>query len=63
MSEPDTTAYDDGELDLGGVDLSRVWTGVAAEVWRRNPGPGERIAARPVGATSSTRAPRAAARV
>jgi hypothetical protein len=33
MTEP----YDDSELDLGGVDLSRVWTGVAAEVWRRHP--------------------------
>jgi hypothetical protein len=28
------------------VDLSRVWTGVAAEVWRRRPGPAERLAAR-----------------
>jgi hypothetical protein len=27
------------------VDLSRVWTGVAAEVWRRRPGPAERLAA------------------
>lgn len=26
------------------VDLSRVWTGVAAEVWRRRPGPAERLA-------------------
>ena len=31
---------------LNGVDLSRVWTGVAAEVWRRHPGPLERLAAR-----------------
>ena len=30
----------------GGVDLSRVWTGVAAEVWRRHPGWIERTAAR-----------------
>jgi hypothetical protein len=30
----------------GGVDLSRVWTGVAAEVWRRRPGWLERTAAR-----------------
>jgi hypothetical protein len=30
----------------GGVDLSRVWTGVAAEVWRRHPGRLERTAAR-----------------
>ena len=28
------------------VDLTRVWTGVAAEVWRRRPGPAERLAAR-----------------
>jgi hypothetical protein len=28
------------------VDLSRVWTGVAAEVWRRRPGPLERSAGR-----------------
>jgi hypothetical protein len=30
----------------GGVDLGRVWTGVAAEVWRRHPGWAERTAAR-----------------
>jgi hypothetical protein len=30
----------------GGVDLDRVWTGVAAEVWRRHPGLLERAAAR-----------------
>ena len=30
----------------GGVDLARVWTGVAAEVWRRHPGRIERTAAR-----------------
>jgi len=28
------------------VDLSRVWTSVAGEVWRRHPGPVERLAAR-----------------
>jgi hypothetical protein len=28
------------------VDLGRVWTGVAAELWRRRPGPAERLAAR-----------------
>jgi hypothetical protein len=28
------------------VDLSRVWTGIAAEVWRRRLGPAERLAAR-----------------
>jgi hypothetical protein len=37
MTEPD---------DLSGVDLSRVWAGVAAEVWRRHPGSVERLAAR-----------------
>jgi hypothetical protein len=31
---------------LSGIDLGRVWTGVAAEVWRRRPGPVERLAAR-----------------
>jgi len=30
----------------GGVDLGRVWAGVAAEVWRRHPGQVERTAAR-----------------
>jgi hypothetical protein len=30
----------------GGVDLGRVWTSVAAEVWRRHPGWTERTAAR-----------------
>jgi hypothetical protein len=28
------------------VDLDKVWTGVAAQVWRRQPGPVERLAAR-----------------
>ena len=28
------------------VDLSRVWAGVAAQVWRRRPGPLERLAGR-----------------
>jgi hypothetical protein len=28
------------------VDLDRVWVGVAAEVWRRHPGPVERLAGR-----------------
>jgi hypothetical protein len=28
------------------VDLGRVWIGVAAQVWRRHPGPVERLAAR-----------------
>ena len=31
---------------LGAIDLGRVWTGIAAEVWRRHPGPVERLAAR-----------------
>ena len=30
----------------GEVDLDRVWLGVAAEVWRRRPGPLERVAGR-----------------
>lgn len=38
------TAPDDGGAD--GVDLDRVWLGVAAEVWRREPGRIERLAAR-----------------
>jgi hypothetical protein len=51
MPELDNSAYDggacdDSKLDLGGIDLGRVWTGVAAEVWRRRTGPVERIAAR-----------------
>jgi hypothetical protein len=33
--------WDTGPAD---VDLSRVWTGVAAQVWRRRPGPLERAA-------------------
>jgi hypothetical protein len=28
------------------IDLDQVWTGVAAEVWRRRPGPVERLASR-----------------
>jgi hypothetical protein len=31
---------------MSDIDLSRVWTGVAAEVWRRHPGRLERLAAR-----------------
>lgn len=30
----------------GDVDLDRVWLGIAAQVWRRRPGPTERAAAR-----------------
>jgi hypothetical protein len=40
---------EDAELaarSVSGVDLGRVWTSVAAEVWRRHPGPVERFAAR-----------------
>jgi hypothetical protein len=37
---------DQGGIDLGGIDLGRVWTGVAAEVWRRRPGRVERLAGR-----------------
>ena len=32
--------------DLSHIDLDRVWTGVAAEVWRRRLSPAERIAGR-----------------
>jgi len=35
---------DDPRLD--GIDLGRVWTGIASEVWRRHPGPVERLAIR-----------------
>jgi hypothetical protein len=35
---------DDG-AGLSGIDLGRVWTGIAAEVWRRHPGRLERLAA------------------
>src|SRR5215469_12070134 len=37
-----------GRRDVGpaDVDLGRVWIGVAAEVWRRRPGPLERLAER-----------------
>lgn len=40
------TDQNDRGPDLSGIDLGRVWTGVAAEVWRRHPGPVERLAAR-----------------
>jgi hypothetical protein len=42
-NEPDRPSAQDSP---GGVDLGRVWTGVAAEVWRRHPGLVERTAAR-----------------
>ena len=35
-----------GAAGPGGVDLDRVWLGVAAEVWRRRPGWLERLAGR-----------------
>jgi hypothetical protein len=35
-----------GDLAPPDVDLGRVWIGVAAEVWRRRPGPVERLAGR-----------------
>lgn len=34
------------ETTGGTVDLDRVWLGIATEVWRRRPGPVERMAAR-----------------
>jgi hypothetical protein len=46
MTEPEPSAHEHGELDLGGIDLGRVWTGVAAEIWRRHLGPAERMATR-----------------
>ena len=45
MTHPNEDA-DSAGVDLAGVDLNRVWTGVAAEVWRRHPGRVERLAAR-----------------
>ena len=33
-------------IDRDDIDLSRVWVNVAADVWRRRPGPVERTAAR-----------------
>jgi len=46
MTEPDQNAPGHDTPELHGVDLGRVWTSVAAEVWRRRPGPAERAAAR-----------------
>jgi len=43
-NEPDRSPLADNSP--GGVDLGRVWTGVAAEVWRRRPGWFERAAGR-----------------
>jgi hypothetical protein len=39
-------ASTDDHASQDGIDLRRVWTGVAAEVWRRHPGPVERLAGR-----------------
>jgi hypothetical protein len=45
------------DTDIGpDVDLDRVWLGVAAEVWRRTPGPVERLAARVLGSPGLARA-------
>jgi hypothetical protein len=41
-----TGGYQDAGPAPGDVDLDRVWLGVAAQVWRRQPGPAERVAAR-----------------
>jgi len=41
-----TGRYRDAGPAPGDVDLDRVWLGVAAQVWRRQPGPVERMARR-----------------
>ena len=41
-----TGGYRDAGPAPGDVDLDRVWLGVAAQVWRRQPGPAERMAGR-----------------
>jgi hypothetical protein len=43
-------------LGPGDVDLGRVWLGVAAQVWRRRPGPAERAAGRLLGSPGLARA-------
>ena len=40
------TLPDNSNTSRGDIDLGRVWTGVAAEVWRRHPSPVERLAGR-----------------
>jgi len=45
MTHPNDDA-DSAGVDLAGVDLNRVWTGVAAEVWRWHTGRIERTATR-----------------
>jgi hypothetical protein len=42
--------------DLPDVDLGRVWLGVAAQVWRREPGWLERLAGRLLRSPSLARA-------
>jgi hypothetical protein len=58
MSDPEAswnvTAARDGLA--ADVDLNRVWTGVAAEVWRRRPGLPERLASRLLGSPGLARA-------
>jgi hypothetical protein len=49
MSDPSDAGRFDaglGGIGLSGVDLGRVWIGVAAQVWRREPGWLERLAGR-----------------
>ena len=46
MTAPDDSKPGLDGIDVSGIDLRRVWTGVAAEVWRRQPGRVERIATR-----------------
>ena len=41
-----TGGYRDAGPAPDDVDLDRVWLGVAAQVWRRQPGPAERMAGR-----------------
>src|SRR5690242_881807 len=41
-----TGGYRDAGRAPGDVDLDRVWLGVAAQVWRRQPGAAERMAGR-----------------
>jgi hypothetical protein len=52
---PDVAAAARGRAPAD-VDLSRVWAGVAAEVWRRRPGLAERLAGRMTGSPGLARA-------
>jgi hypothetical protein len=38
--------FDNADAEAADVDLGRAWLGVASEVWRRSPGPLERLAGR-----------------